>query len=221
MNRKSVISTVLMTGAILGTVAAVPAHADGVNWSAIANCESGNDWSINTGNGYYGGLQFSHSTWQAYGGGQYAYNANGATESEQITIAKRVLAGQGIGAWPVCGKHAGSGTSYHAHKTYKAPKQPYTAPKTHTNAVVSGPVATNGNALPYPVRPTPYCASDLDRASYTVVSGDTLSSIGRTYSVTWEAIYQLPDNQGYIFDNGNLIYPGEILCIPYNAQSNN
>jgi LysM repeat protein len=73
------------------------------NWSAIAACESGGNWSANTGNGYYGGLQFTEQTWLGYGGGQYASSANQATEAQQIAVAERVLAGQGIGAWPVCG----------------------------------------------------------------------------------------------------------------------
>ena len=83
--------------------AAVPASSGGVNWSAIASCESGGNWSANTGNGFYGGLQFTEQTWLAYGGGQYASSANLATPAEQIAVAQRVLAGQGIGAWPVCG----------------------------------------------------------------------------------------------------------------------
>jgi LysM repeat protein len=89
--------------------AAAPAQAapapssGGVNWAAIAACESGGNWSANTGNGFYGGLQFTQQTWLAYGGGQYASTANGASASEQIAVAQRVLAGQGIGAWPVCG----------------------------------------------------------------------------------------------------------------------
>ena len=79
------------------------ASSSGVNWVAIAACESGDNWSANTGNGFYGGLQFSEQTWLAYGGGQYASSANRATEGQQIAVAERVLAGQGIGAWPVCG----------------------------------------------------------------------------------------------------------------------
>jgi LysM repeat protein len=80
-----------------------PASASGVNWSAIAACESGGNWSISTGNGFYGGLQFTEQTWLGYGGGQYASSANLATPGQQIAVAQRVLAGQGIGAWPVCG----------------------------------------------------------------------------------------------------------------------
>lgn len=82
---------------------AAPASPGGVNWSAIAACESGGNWSANTGNGFYGGLQFTEQTWLAYGGGQYASSANLASESQQVAVAQRVLAGQGIGAWPVCG----------------------------------------------------------------------------------------------------------------------
>ena len=82
---------------------AAPASSGGANWSAIAACESGGNWSANTGNGFYGGLQFTEQTWLAYGGGQYASSANQATEAQQIAVAERVLAGQGIGAWPVCG----------------------------------------------------------------------------------------------------------------------
>ncbi len=80
-----------------------PGSSGGVNWSAIAACESGGNWSASTGNGFYGGLQFTEQTWLAYGGGQYAPSANLATPAEQISVAQRVLAGQGIGAWPVCG----------------------------------------------------------------------------------------------------------------------
>ena len=82
---------------------AAPASSGEVNWSAIAACESGGNWSANTGNGFYGGLQFSEQTWLGYGGGQYASSANLATAAQQIAVAERVLAGQGIGAWPVCG----------------------------------------------------------------------------------------------------------------------
>jgi LysM repeat protein len=83
--------------------AAPAASSGGANWSAIAACESGGNWSANTGNGFYGGLQFTEQTWLAYGGGQYASSANQASEAQQIAVAQRVLAGQGIGAWPVCG----------------------------------------------------------------------------------------------------------------------
>ena len=83
------------------------ASADDSVWDKVAQCESGGNWSINTGNGYYGGVQFSKSTWKAFGGTAYASTANKATKAEQIAIAKRTLKAQGPGAWPVCGKKAG------------------------------------------------------------------------------------------------------------------
>jgi hypothetical protein len=73
------------------------------DWDAVAACESGGNWSINTGNGYYGGLQFSPSTWDAFGGSAYAPRADLAAKSQQIAVAERVLAEQGPGAWPTCG----------------------------------------------------------------------------------------------------------------------
>ncbi|WP_226864004.1 transglycosylase family protein [Mycolicibacterium baixiangningiae] len=82
----------------LGTGAA---NADsGVNWDAVAACESGGNWSINTGNGYYGGLQFAMSTWKSHGGSGSPHNAS---REEQIRVAENVMNTQGIGAWPVCG----------------------------------------------------------------------------------------------------------------------
>jgi hypothetical protein len=76
-------------------------------WDAVAACESGGDWSINTGNGYYGGLQFSGSTWLAYGGGEFASRADLASRDEQITVAERVRADGGFGAWPSCAASLG------------------------------------------------------------------------------------------------------------------
>ena len=82
--------------------AAAPAVAGGSVWDALAQCESNGDWSINTGNGYHGGLQFSASTWAAYGGTQYAPTADQASREQQIAIAQKTQAGQGWGAWPAC-----------------------------------------------------------------------------------------------------------------------
>ncbi|MGV0835142.1 transglycosylase family protein [Mycolicibacterium thermoresistibile] len=76
------------------------ANADSVNWDAIAACESGGNWAINTGNGYYGGLQFSLSTWRSNGGSGMPHQASRA---EQIRVAENTLRSQGIGAWPTCG----------------------------------------------------------------------------------------------------------------------
>ena len=90
----------------LGIGTTTPASAASV-WDRVAKCESGGNWKINTGNGYYGGLQFSRSTWNAFGGGKYASTANRASKSEQIKIAQKTLKAQGPGAWPVCSQKAG------------------------------------------------------------------------------------------------------------------
>jgi resuscitation-promoting factor RpfA len=124
-----VVASSVAFGIILGVSSA--AHASS-GWNGVAACESGGNWSTNTGNGYYGGLQFSHSTWISYGGGAYAPNANGASSSAQIAIAQRVLAAQGPGAWPVCGRSAGltrssgGGSGYAARAA--APVVPRSAP---------------------------------------------------------------------------------------------
>jgi hypothetical protein len=81
--------------------------ATGRTWDRLAGCESGGNWHINTGNGYYGGLQFNAGTWTNYGGGRFAPRADLATREEQIAIAEKVLHGQGWGAWPACSSRLG------------------------------------------------------------------------------------------------------------------
>ena len=81
-----------------------PSEAPAHDWSGVAMCESSGNWSINTGNGYYGGLQFSPTTWAAFGGLAHAPRADLATPAQQIDVAEKVLAVQGIGAWPTCGE---------------------------------------------------------------------------------------------------------------------
>ncbi len=100
---------------------ASPAQAASVNWDAIAKCESGGNWKINTGNGYYGGLQFSSPTWLGHGGGEFAPRADLATPGQQITVAERVLKTQGAGAWPTCGKHLRPGSTPAAAAPAPAP----------------------------------------------------------------------------------------------------
>ena len=89
--------------AFSGTANAAPDS----DWDRLAQCESGGNWGINTGNGYQGGLQFSPSTWNAYGGQQYAPTAHQASRDQQIAVAERVLEGQGWGAWPSCSSSLG------------------------------------------------------------------------------------------------------------------
>jgi len=101
------VAKIAFTGAVLGgggiALAGQAAAATDSEWDQVARCESGGNWGINTGNGYYGGVQFTSGTWASHGGGQYAPSAQLATREQQIAVAERVLATQGRGAWPVCG----------------------------------------------------------------------------------------------------------------------
>jgi hypothetical protein len=110
-NTGRTVAKVAVTGAIIGTAGAAFAGtanaAPDSDWDHLAQCESGGNWGINTGNGFQGGLQFTQSTWQANGGGQYAASANHATREQQIAVAERVLAHQGWGAWPACSARLG------------------------------------------------------------------------------------------------------------------
>ncbi|NBM17916.1 transglycosylase family protein [Streptomyces sp. GC420] len=87
--------------------------ADGWPWNCVAECESGGRWNANTGNGYYGGLQFWQPTWVEYGGLAYAPRADLATRARQITVAESVLAGLGWEAWPDCSKRYGLSGRFH------------------------------------------------------------------------------------------------------------
>jgi hypothetical protein len=101
------VAKIAFTGAVLGggsiALAGQAAAATDGEWDQVARCESGGNWAINTGNGYYGGVQFAAGTWASHGGGEFAPTAQLATREQQIVIAERVLATQGRGAWPVCG----------------------------------------------------------------------------------------------------------------------
>jgi resuscitation-promoting factor RpfA len=106
----------LVAAGVTGSVIAIPllgataaSAAGGTTWDKIAECESGGAWSANTGNGYYGGLQFSQEDWEKYGGLEYAPSADQASRSQQIAVAEKVLAGEGVGAWPTCGLLHGLG----------------------------------------------------------------------------------------------------------------
>ncbi|MBV8964842.1 MAG: transglycosylase family protein [Mycobacteriaceae bacterium] len=108
------VAKVAFTGAVIGgsglALSAQAAAATDNEWDQVAHCESGNNWAINTGNGYQGGLQFTPGTWASHGGNQYAPAANMASREQQIAVAERVLATQGRGAWPVCGTGLSSAT---------------------------------------------------------------------------------------------------------------
>src|SRR5947209_13237823 len=132
-HRKPATSTVgvaklAFTGAVIGGggigLAGHAAAAPDNEWDRVASCESGGNWGINTGNGYHGGLQFSQGTWAAHGGGEYATSANQATRDQQIAVAERVLATQGRGAWPVCGRGLSSATPRNVLAHAPAPDAP-------------------------------------------------------------------------------------------------
>lgn len=199
------------------------ASADSINWDAIAQCESGGNWSINTGNGYYGGLQFTTQTWTSAGGNQYADRADHATRSQQIAIASTLS----LSNWPVCGAKAYSGSvsSYNSVETTPAPtvsaspstgstETPKPTYKKNTGHPFKMPVLTSKT----PGTITTLGCGDWDRFGYIVKSGDTLSSISNKFGVTWKAIYKDISNKSRIIDP-NVIYPHELVCIPYNSTN--
>jgi len=173
-------------------IAATPANASSVNWDAIAKCESGGNWAINTGNGFYGGLQFTLGTWHANGGQGMPQNAS---REQQIAGAERVLATQGIHAWPVCGLRGGSSGTAAAVQVPKRTVPRVTAPK----APASTPKAV--------VQSAPQSAPNGD---YTVVPGDTLSGIAAKQGVQggWNILWN--ENKSVV-SNPNLIFPGQRL----------
>jgi resuscitation-promoting factor RpfA len=110
MRMRTLVSSAVIAAAAAAPVVAVagPSNAASVStWNRIAQCESSGRWHINTGNGYYGGLQISRGTWDAFGGRRYAALPSRATKGEQIRVADRIQRVQGWGAWPVCSRHAG------------------------------------------------------------------------------------------------------------------
>ncbi|MCZ4607682.1 transglycosylase family protein [Streptomyces sp. Lzd4kr] len=174
-------------------------------WDAVAQCEAGGNWSINTGNGYYGGLQFSASTWAAYGGTQYASTADQATKAQQIAIGEKVLAGQGKGAWPNCGTGLSSaaytGSSQSTESTTRSSEQQSASRSTDRPAAKKSTKTVT--------TPTGKKVKKGD-GEYKVAKGDTLSSIAAEHDVKggWEKLFKLNKD---IVEDANLIYPGQQL----------
>ncbi|MEV0241439.1 transglycosylase family protein [Streptomyces sp. NPDC050674] len=186
-------------------------------WDAVAQCESGGNWSINTGNGYYGGLQFSASTWAAYGGTQYASTADQASKDQQIQVAEKVLASQGKGAWPVCGKglsgagYTGGGSSSDSGSSTQQQSQ-QSQQSTETRKTEQQPASRSEDrpaAKKTVTTPTGKKVKKGD-GEYKVVEGDTLSSIAADKKVKggWEKLFELNKD---IVEDANLIYPGQQL----------
>jgi resuscitation-promoting factor RpfA len=167
--------------------------ADGATWDRLAQCESTGNWAINTGNGYYGGLQFSQSTWQAFGGTAYAPRADLATREQQIATAEKTLAQQGWGAWPACSAKLGLTSADRAGSA---------EPPAASRAERPAPAPAAAPAAPAPA---------VDGASYTVKRGDTLARIAKAHGVRWQSLHQA--NRGVIGADPGRIFPGQVLTI--------
>ena len=226
----------LAVGATVVGLGAIATPAQAADWSGVAQCESGGNWSINTGNGFYGGLQFTQSTWNAYGGQAYASRADLAPASAQIAVAEKVLQGQGVGAWPVCGKRLGGGTTTVAAATPRTtavtPKQSTVTPRSttksttpRTTTVTPRTTAVTPKKSTVAPKSTPKTSTTTTRTApvrvvalsnpagtYTVQPGDTLSKIAAANGLTggWRELWAA--NRQYI-SNPDLILVGQKLAL--------
>jgi resuscitation-promoting factor RpfA len=185
-------------------------------WDQIAQCESGGRWNTNTGNGFSGGLQFTPSTWRAYGGKGSAQNAS---RDEQIAVAERVVRGQGWGAWPVCSRkvsasaksrHLSSGSSSTVTRETSATRQSTATRETHTQVKPqAAPKAPAQNPAP---APAPAAQPVAAGTTYTVVAGDTLSKIAQQRNLPggWQALYQ---RNSATMSNANTLRVGQRITL--------
>ncbi|UYQ65898.1 transglycosylase family protein [Streptomyces peucetius] len=197
INRASFTVTAGGAGMALPLIGAGSAHAASVDaWEKVAACESTGDWRINSGNGYYGGLQFSQATWEGYGGRQYAPRADLATRDQQIAVAEKVLEGQGPRAWPTCSAEAGLTRGGEAPDIARTGPQEAAPPKRITPKNAASPTTV----------PT-------QREGYTVARGDSLSKIARSERVRggWQQLYAR--NRTVVGDDPDLIFPGQRLTL--------
>jgi LysM repeat protein len=215
--RPSKATRVAALAGVTGVAIAAPLMAAGnasaataTEWDTVAQCESGGNWSINTGNGYYGGLQFSSSTWAAYGGTAYASTADQASKSEQITIGEKVLAAQGKGAWPTCGTGLSSAAYTGGTSTSSSSNS---SPSTSTTTRSTDTAASRSAARPAAEKtvttPTGKKVKKGD-GEYKVVKGDSLSSIAEKKNVKggWQQLFKLNKD---IVDDADFIFPGQQL----------
>ncbi|MFB7527983.1 transglycosylase family protein [Streptomyces sp. NPDC056178] len=217
---------------VAGTAVAVPlmgatgaSAASVATWDAVAQCESGGNWSINTGNGYYGGLQFSQSSWAAAGGTQYAPRADLATKAQQIATAEKLLAMQGPGAWGCAGAGnlrndgvdpgvdtgSSSKTDSGATQQQSQPAQPKKAERTEAPATNRSDRTTAPQAESKKTVTTPTGEKvEKGDGEYKVVSGDSLSRIAADHKVKggWQHLFELNKD---IVKDADLIYPGQQL----------
>ena len=218
---------------IMGGLATASSAQAAGPWDAVAACESGGNWAINTGNGFYGGLQFTRSTWNGYGGGAYAATANLASRDQQIAIAQKVLVGQGAGAWPVCSVKGGltranGGTSSAAAAPAAAAPVAQQASRGAARVAVANvapakaeTVTLKKAAVAAPKAPAkaatkataPHGAKAVSGKTVTVKAGDTLSVLAAKYQIKggWAALFAA--NKGTV-SNANLIFVGQQLQLP-------
>lgn len=204
---------VALAGLVIGAPIALATPAEAApNWDALAQCESGGRWNINTGNGYYGGIQFSASTWRAYGGTQYAPRADLASREQQIAVAGRVLASQGSNAWPSCSRSTGwhNGAGGTAAPRTTTPRKAAATTTTKKAIKKAAPAAPAPRRAAAPRRATaPVTANGAD---YTVRQGDTLSEIAEQFNVPggWTELFSRNRN---IVADPDLIYPGQQIDV--------
>jgi LysM repeat protein len=215
---------VVAGAAALGFAGSASAAPDST-WDSVAQCESSGDWSINTGNGYYGGLQFTQSTWDAYGGQQYASRADLATRDQQIAVAEQTLAGQGWGAWACAFAGGGEGATQRevsaqpaaatadssAGEQSSSSRDASAGDQGQDNSDSAGSGSADQTAGQWQDSSSQHNApASAADGTYTVVSGDTLYQIASAQGVTggWEALYQANSD---VISNADLIYPGQVL----------
>lgn len=197
------VAAVSVAGLALSATAANATTAAPTNtWDALAQCESGGNWSTNTGNGYTGGLQFSSSTWAAYGG---TGSAADASREQQIAVAEQVQASQGWGAWPSCAAQLGLSGGATAPQSVPAQQVPAEVPATAAVAPLE--------SAPVESAPRHAAAVPLSGETYTLEKGDTLSKVAEKLNITggWQA---LADANLDTLGDPNLVFEGQVLQLP-------
>jgi hypothetical protein len=172
-------------------------------WDSLAQCESGGNWSTNTGNGFSGGLQFTSGTWAAYGG---TGSPADASREQQIAVAERVQASQGWGAWPSCASQLGLSGGGGA-PVQSAPVQ--------STPVQSAPVKQATQVQSAPVQQAPRHATSvpLSGETYTLQAGDTLSIVAQKLGIQggWQ---HLADANLDTISDPNLVFEGQVIQLP-------
>ncbi|MFC9942312.1 LysM peptidoglycan-binding domain-containing protein [Streptomyces pratensis] len=195
---------------LMGATGASAASVD--TWDAVAQCESGGNWSINTGNGYYGGLQFSQSSWAAAGGTQYAARADLATKGQQIAAAEKLLDLQGPGAWACAGAGGLTNDGVDPGVDTGSAKNGDTAPQAAPERKAEQPTTRSEKRTAPEKTVTTPTGEKVEKGDgeYKVKAGDTLSKIADAKKVKggWEKLFELNDD---IVDEADLIFPGQQL----------